>query len=361
MEDRRFAIILAGGKGERFWPLSRAHRPKQILDLVDRDSLLATAVRRLDGLVPQSNILIVTGADIAEASLAALPGFPAANVVGEPVGRDTAAAIVLGAALVKARRPDAAFAVLTADHVIHDTQGFQRTLDDAFQMAFRHDMLFTIGIKPTFPCTGYGYIEAGEEIPFAGITSFLKARRFVEKPALEKAQEYLDSGRYVWNGGMFLWSLAAFERAIAQHCPELSSLLTRLLPLAGKPNITEQLCSVYEPLARISIDYALMEKAENVAIAGAGFDWDDVGAWPALANHFKADEAGNVVLGRGAAIDASGNIAVARGGLVALLGVENLVVVHAGDAVLVCSRDRAQDVKKMVALLSEQGCNADVL
>jgi mannose-1-phosphate guanylyltransferase len=361
MSERRFAVILAGGKGERFWPLSRLRRPKQLLDLVDRDSLLASAVKRLEGLVPASNIFVITGADLVAPAAESLPGFPAANLVGEPVGRDTAAAIALGAALVKARRPDAAFAVLTADHVIHDVPAFQRTLADMFQLALERDLLLTIGIPPTFPCTGFGYIEAGAPIPAEGATAFVQARRFVEKPSPEKAAEYVRSGRYAWNGGMFLWTLAAFEKALAAHCPDLAVLVRRLVPLAGRSDLTEALRPIYEPLPRISIDYALMEKAGNVAMAKAGFDWDDVGAWPALANHFPADAQGNVVVGRGAVLDASGNIAVGRGGLVALLGVRDLVVVHAGDAVLVCPRDRAQDVKKLVALLAEQGGHADVL
>ncbi len=361
MMNRRFAVILAGGKGERFWPLSRSHRPKQLLDLVDGNSLLGAAVNRLADLVPQSNIFVITSADLVAPVAKALPGFPAANIIGEPMGRDTAAAIALGVALVKARQHDAAIAVLTADHVIHDVPSFQQTLADTYAMAFEHDLLFTIGIKPTFPCTGFGYIETGEPIPRKCATSFVRALRFVEKPALEKAKEYFASGAYAWNGGMFLWTISAFEQAVSKHNPVLHTLLERLIPLVGRLDLTEALRPVYEPLKKISIDYALMEKARNVAMARAGFDWDDVGAWPALANHFPADANGNVTIGRAAAMDSSGNIVMGRGGFVGLLGVKDMVVVHAGDAVLVCSRDRAQDVKKLVSLLSENACNTDVL
>lgn len=348
-------MILAGGKGERFWPMSTTRRPKQLLSLVADEPLIFQAVHRLAGLIPHERVFIITNADLVDSIRAVLPDFPAGNVVGEPVGRDTAAAIALGAALVSARDPAAAFCVLTADHVIKDAKRFRNTLGDAFRLAMSGDSLVTIGVPPSFPSTGFGYIECAEALPFEGGTRFFKALRFVEKPDAETARKYLETGRYSWNSGMFVWSLAALARAFEQHSPALLGLMNRLRSAVCSPDFDDTLRMEYERLEKISIDYALMEKADNIVMAQCDFDWDDIGSWTALEHHFPKDEHGNVVVGCAEMLDATGNTIVSQDGLTALVGVDNLVVVRAGPVTLICRQDRVQDVKKLVERLRAKG------
>ncbi len=350
MQSNAYAIILAGGKGERFWPMSTAARPKQLLSIVGGEPLVAAAVRRLNALIPADRVFVITRDEIVGAVRAAVPDLPAKNIIGEPVGRDTAAAITLGAALVKARDPDASFCVLTADHVIGDASLFNRTLSESFVIA-ASGVLVTIGMKPSFASIGFGYIEAGNPIAHPGETEFFKAKRFVEKPDIETAKRYLKLGSFYWNSGMFIWSVKTYEAALAAHCPALLDMMKKIEPMAGGPGLAGVLASVYPGLEKISIDYALMEKAGNVVMAKGVFEWDDVGSWTALENHIEKDAAGNATLGQVESIDSSGNVVVAEQGLVALCGVKDLVVVRTENATLVCPKDRAQDVKRIVELL----------
>ncbi len=346
-----YAVILAGGRGERFWPLSTANQPKQLLSLVGNRPLIAAAVDRLRGLIPRDRVFIITLADLVAATHRAIPSFPRQNIIGEPVGRDTAAAITLGAACVKARDPRGVFCVLTADHVIGDLPVFRRTLKKAFQAAGAAHCLLTIGIRPTSPSTAFGYIETGPRLSRPGGVEVVCVRRFVEKPNPAAAARYLKTGRYFWNSGMFVWSVAAFEEALGRYRPPLRRLLQRLGPKLGGAAFAGWLKAEYEPLEKISVDYAILEKADNIVMAKGAFAWDDVGSWSAIEHHFAKDGAGNVILGRAEQLDASGNIVISRHGLVALLGVDDLVVVQTGNATLICPKQRAQDVKKMVELL----------
>ncbi len=348
MTNHAYAVVLAGGRGERFWPLSTRRRPKQLLALVSRRTLLAEAVSRVRPLVPLSRILVITRADLAPAVRRAVPALLAGNIIGEPCGRDTAAAITLAAAVIKARDPRGVFCVLTADHVIGDEPVFRRTLGDALARAAEQDALFTIGLKPTAPSTGFGYIEAGPRVPGRSTTAFFRVRRFVEKPGEAAARRYVASGRYFWNSGMFAWSLDAWERALRTHRPPLARLLDTLVPRVGRTGFRACLARAYAGLERISVDYAVLEKADNIVMAEGRFAWDDVGAWSALERHAPRDAQGNTVMGRVELLEASGNIVVAPDGLVALVGVTNLVVVRAGAATLVCRKDCAQAVKRMV-------------
>lgn len=360
MLDKAYAVILAGGKGERFWPLSTSKRPKQVLSLVGDKPLLAMAVDYLKGLIPPERILVITRADLAAVTRRAAPALPRANIIGEPFGRDTAAACALGCALVRARAPDGALCILTADHIVEDVPVFQRTLRAGFALALSDDVLITIGIKPTFPNTGFGYIEAGRPLARRKGIAFLKARRFVEKPDRKTAERYLKSGRFFWNAGMFIWSVESFQRALARHAPALRRLVDRVAA-AGAKGLAATLRREYRGLEKISVDYAIMEKSANIVMARGAFRWDDVGSWPALANHFGKDWAGNVLLGNCQAMDSTGNLVVSQERLTALIGVKDLVVVQAGGATLVCARNRAQDVKKMVQLLTASGRHHDVL
>ncbi len=350
MQINVYAIILAGGKGERFWPMSTAARPKQILSLVGKEPLVAAATDRLRALMPPDRIFVITSADLVPAVRDVLPALPAGNIIGEPVGRDTAAAITLGAALVKARDPDASFCVLTADHVIGNARLFNSTFTDSFAMA-SSGVLVTIGMKPSFASTGFGYIQAGEALAHSGKTEFFKVKSFVEKPDLNTAERYVKSGSFYWNSGMFIWSVKTYEAALAAHCPALLKMLRKLESAAGGSELAAAMQAVYPGLEKISIDYALMEKADNIVMAKGVFAWDDVGSWTALENHLEKDADDNTVLGEVATIDSSGNVIIADQGLIALCGVNNMVVVRTGDATLVCPKDRAQDVKRIVELL----------
>ncbi|MEN7973184.1 MAG: sugar phosphate nucleotidyltransferase [Verrucomicrobiota bacterium] len=351
----RYAVIMAGGKGERFWPLSTSKHPKQLLALVGDKPLIAQAVDRLEGLVPPENVFVVTNADLVDATREAAPLLPPENIVGEPVGRDTAAAVACGGALVKARDDGGVFAVLTADQVMGDLDVFSATLKGGMDLAEQNDILVTIGIEPTYPATGFGYIESGESFQAAEGVEFRKAERFVEKPDEATAGEYLSTGKFYWNSGMFVWSVPSLEKAFGAHCPEMFELMNTLAGYAKDGRIVEGMNATYPELAKISVDYALMEKAGNIVMACGSFAWDDVGSWPALESHFEQDEGGNTNIGQVEAIDASGNIVVSKDRLTAVVGVKDLVVVQAEGVTLVCPKDRAQDIKKMVVALREKG------
>jgi mannose-1-phosphate guanylyltransferase len=351
----RYAVIMAGGKGERFWPLSTSKHPKQLLALVGDKPLIAQAVDRLEGLVPPENIFVVTNADLVDATRKAAPLLPPENIVGEPIGRDTAAAVACGGALVKARDEKGVFAVLTADQVMGDLDLFSATLKGGMDLANQNNILVTIGIEPTFPATGFGYIESGETFAEERGVEFRKATRFVEKPDEGTAAGYLETGRFYWNSGMFIWSVPSLEKAFGEHCPEMQALMDTLAGYAQDGKIVEGMDATYPDLGKISIDYALMEKADNIVMACGTFSWDDVGSWPALEEHFEQDDDGNTRIGQVETLDADGNIVLSKDRLTAVIGVKDLVVVQAEGVTLVCPKDRAQDIKQMVVNLREKG------
>ena len=357
----RYAVIMAGGKGERFWPLSTSKQPKQLLALVGDKPLIAQAVDRLEGLVPPENVFVVTNAELIDATREAAPLLPPENVVGEPIGRDTAAAVACGGALVKARDEHGVFAVLTADQVMGDLDIFSATLQGGMDLAAAHDILVTIGIQPTYPATGFGYIESGEDFRTVEKVAFKKAARFIEKPDKATATKYMETGKFFWNSGMFIWSVQALEKAFGAHCPEMLELMNTLTSYAKDGKIIEGMDATYPDLGKISIDYALMEKADNIVMACGTFYWDDVGAWPALESHFEQDDAGNTLIGQAEMLDAENNIVFSKDHLTAVIGVKDLIVVQAEGVTLVCPKDRAQDIKKMVVALREKGSYADLL
>lgn len=331
--------------------------------MVGDTPLLTQTLERVKGIVPVKNTFVITSAAQSREVAKVCRGLiPAANIVAEPVGRDTAAAVGLAAALVGARDPQGVFAVLPADHVIHDIKAYQRDLRAAFAAAGAAEVMVTIGIPPTEPATGFGYIQRGEEWGRVGAgaasRTVFAVKRFVEKPKLEVAESYLKSGDYVWNAGMFVWSVPVVEAAFAAYAPELDAGLKKIrVALRKKSPLAAVLKRVYPTLVRISVDYALLEKSSNVVMVPASFDWDDVGAWPAVAKHFKADAAGNVARGEVIVEQGRGNLVFGEGGhLVTLLGVDDLVVVHTADATLVMPKARAQDIK---ALLAKVGLRKD--
>ncbi|HTB79657.1 MAG TPA: sugar phosphate nucleotidyltransferase [Opitutaceae bacterium] len=347
---QKFVVILAGGKGERFWPQSRRRSPKHLLPIVGDTSMLAQTLARVRPLVPAQNIFIITAADQARAVRAQCPALPRANIVAEPVGRDTAPAVALAAALVGQRDARGVFAILPADHVIHDARAYQADLRAAFAAAAAADVMVTIGIKPHEPATGFGYIQRGRRWKTIQRRPFHAVRRFVEKPSLEVARRYLAGGDYLWNAGMFVWSVPVVLAALARHAPELRAGLDKITDgLARRRSLASLLGKIYPTLPKISVDYALLEKSGNVVVLPASFDWDDVGSWPAIARHHAKDAFGNVTRGRAIVEQGRNNIAVAGDGhLVAVIGTDDLIVVHTPDATLVCPRNRAQDIKLLL-------------
>jgi len=357
----KYAVIMAGGKGERFWPLSTSKHPKQLLALVGDKPLIAQAVDRLEGLVPPENVFVVTNADLVDATRAAAPQLPPENVVGEPIGRDTAAAVACGGALVKAKDPNGVFAVLTADQVMGDLEIFSATLRGGMDLAEQNDILVTIGIEPVFPSTGFGYIESGEKFQASEGVEFRRAVRFVEKPDEATATAYLETGKFYWNSGMFIWSIQSLEKAFVASCPEMAELMETLAGYAKDGKIAEGMDATYPALGKISVDYALMEKADNIVMACGTFAWDDVGSWPALESHFPQDGNGNTKIGQVETLNSDGNIVYSKDRLTAVIGVKDLIVVQADGVTLVCPKDRAQDIKQMVVELREKGGFGELL
>jgi mannose-1-phosphate guanylyltransferase len=360
-DNDRFVIIMAGGRGERFWPLSREKSPKQLLRLLGNRSFLQQVFDRVLPLAPVKNIFVITNAVQAPLVQKQLPKLPRANVIAEPLGRDTCAAVTLGAALVGARSTTGTMAVLPADHVIPENKKFQRVLGDSFDLASRTESIVTIGIKPSEPATGYGYIRTGDPLLPPGAkghqTAFFQAERFVEKPPLDKAIEYLESGRYRWNAGMFIWSFATITEGLRNHQPEMFAACQRWLKVAGNPRkLGRVLAKEYPSLKKVSIDFALMEQAQNVIVADGAFAWDDLGSWNALANHLKPDAQGNCSVGDFMHVDAAQNLIfdarTKRRTPIAMVGVHDSILVLTDDAVLLTQKTQAQKVKELVAKLS---------
>src|SRR5258706_8912624 len=310
----RFVIIMAGGKGERFWPVSREKAPKQLLSLLGDRSFLQQAVDRVLPLVPSKNILIIPNAAQAADVRKQLPKLPKQNVIAEPIGRDTCAAVTLGAALVGARSTTGVMAVFPGDHVIPEEKKFQQVLADSFDLAGRGKAIVTIGKKPTEPATGYGYIRVGEALPAPpGVkpykTVFHRAEQFVEKPHFDRALEYLNSGQYRWNAGMFIWSFVTITEGLQKHQPEMYEACQRWFKVAANPaKLDKVLAREYPEIKKVSIDYALMEHAQNVIVADGSFEWDDLGSWTALGRHLKSDREGNCAAAEFIHVDAARNI-----------------------------------------------------
>ena len=363
----RFVIIMAGGRGERFWPVSREKMPKQLLTLLGKRSFLQQAVDRVLPLVPAKNIFVITNEAQLPEVRKQLPKIPKQNLIAEPMGRDTCAAVTLGAALVGARSTMGVMAVLPADHVIPDEKKFQQVLNDSFDLAARGRAIVTIGIKPTEPATGYGYIRVGEALPPPSgakkyKTTFFRAEQFVEKPHFDRALEYVNSGLYRWNAGMFVWSFVTITEGLQKHQPEMYAACQRWFKAANQPSrsggIAKVLAKEYPDIKKISIDYALMEHAQNVIVADGVFEWDDFGSWTALARHLKADPEGNCAVADFIHVDAARNIIYDartkdRRTPIAVVGLRDSILVQTDDAVLLAHKSQAQKVKELVKKLAE--------
>ena len=338
--DRLFVFIMAGGSGERFWPVSRTATPKHLVKLLGEQTLLEQTVRRFEGVVSPDRIFILTNIAQLEATKAAVPFLPAENIIAEPAKRDTAPAAALATGIARSRNPDAIAALFPADAMIHDTATFRTQLTEAVTYVADHPSILTFSITPTFPSTGFGYLELEEEA--ASKTGVVRVNRFVEKPDEAKAKSFLEGKRHGWNAGMFLWQAETFLRECSKHQPALEKFILEF----PKQGIESYLAKEFPALPKISVDYAIMERAESVVALIAKFDWDDVGSWTALPSHLGKDEQGNTLKGPVITLDSGRNIVIS-GKTVALCGVSDLVVVETADAILVCHKDAVQQIKNL--------------
>lgn len=356
MNEHSYAVIMAGGSGTRLWPLSRQNRPKQMLRLIGEDSLFQVAVKRLEGLFPPERICVVTVAEQVAALRAQCPKLPAENFIIEPMPRGTASVVGLAAVALQQRDPQALMVILTADHFIRNVPLFHTLLRSAQQAALQGHLV-TLGIEPTFPATGYGYIQSGEKLGHYEGMDVLRALRFKEKPNEEQAQEMLNSGDHAWNSGMFVWKTQRVLEELSRHMPDLHACLQEIAQAWPTPQREQVIQNAWPQLKRISIDYGIMEYASDVAvIPAAGLGWDDVGSWDALFDVLPTDADGNIFAGgKHIGLDTHDSLVLVDRPrrLVVTLGVKDLVVVDTGDILLVCHKDQAQKVRQVVEQLKQ--------
>jgi mannose-1-phosphate guanylyltransferase len=351
------AIIMAGGSGTRFWPKSRRDRPKQLLRLAGESTMLQQTVARIRPLVPLDRIAIITGSDQAEATRTQLPELPAGNVFAEPCPRDTAPCVALAAGLIAKRDPGGTMIVMPADHVIEPPEAFRTTVQAAASLVDEdHRALVTFGITPTRPETGYGYIERGALLETRRGVPVYRVIQFREKPTRPAAEEFLAAGNFVWNSGIFVWRAQTILDELRAHRPRLATGLEPILRALGTPREREVLSRHFPHLERIPIDKAVMEHATNVRVLEVPYVWNDVGDWRALASLLERDATGNAVQGHVITRDTTNSIVISDdGGLVATLGIDDLVVVHSGRATLVARKDQLDKLKSLVEGLDAAG------
>jgi mannose-1-phosphate guanylyltransferase len=354
----RFVAILAGGSGTRLWPLSRADHPKQLLDLIGGGSLLRSTLERVLPLVPPEQVFILTERSHAAEVRTELAELPAQNILVEPARRGTAGALATAAAIIARRAPDAVWASLHSDAFIADDEAFRGDLSAAFEGAAELPHLFTLGIQPTYPSPDFGYIQAAEVLRQVGDRTIRRVARFVEKPKVQEATEYLASGHYFWNPGVFVWSARAIVDQFADLLPEIWAPLERLAAHFGGPSFESELQRIYPSIPEHTIDQGIMERAPRVAVIPASFGWNDIGSWKELYAVLSPEAGGNVVRADHVGIDTSGTLVFGGKRLVATVGLEDLVIVDTDDALFICTRERAVDVREVVEELRRRGRNS---
>ncbi len=340
-----YAVIMAGGVGSRFWPRSKKKTPKQLLNIFGTNTMIQETVERLNGIVPEENIFVITNRVQRDEIIRQLPYVPENNIIEEPFGRNTAACIGLASIVVKSKCKDAVTLILPADHIIKDLDEYHRTLQEAAEFAESSKGLVTIGIKPSRPETGYGYIQMEEKEIADNIH---KVYTFAEKPNYATAVRFLESGDFYWNSGMFIWHVDAILNEIEKYMPDLHEGLEELKPSLNKPEFNDALANVYGKLRNISIDYGIMEKSQNVYLIKGEFSWSDVGSWEEVYQLSDKDENGNAVMGNIFTEMTVDSYIYSPDKFASVIGVDNLIIINTNDALLVCRRDKSQDVKKIV-------------
>ncbi|MFN3761855.1 MAG: mannose-1-phosphate guanylyltransferase [Anaerolineae bacterium] len=351
-----YALIMAGGGGTRLWPLSRRARPKQALTLVGERTMFEHAVDRIASLFQPEEIFVVTGKEHLESLLLQAPELPRRNFLVEPVGQGTAPAIGLGAVHLRRRDPQAVMVVLTADHFIRDVETFRRVLTAAAQVAEKGHLV-TLGITPSFPSTGFGYIQQGEQLYEVDGFAVFRALRFTEKPTAETAFQMVESGLYTWNSGMFIWRVDRIMDEFARQMPDLYDVLMQIDAVLGTPAYEPTLARLWPELAPQSIDYGVMEGAQDVVVIPVDIGWSDVGNWSSMREILPADADGNVVVGEHVGLETRNTIVFGGRRLIATIGLEDMIIVDTDDALLICPVEREQEVREVVRRLREMGRN----
>ncbi len=352
--ERAYALILAGGSGTRLWPRSRKAHPKQLIDLIPPQTLLQKTYQRIAPLIPPERIYVATGVEYLNLVQKQLPEVPRENLIGEPTGHNTAPCIGLAALHLARRDPRGIMVSLHADHIIEHEEEFRGLLVAAVQMAKRGHLV-TLGVVPNYPETGYGYIHRGEKLGEVGGWPVFRVRRFTEKPDAETAKRFLASGEYFWNSGMFLWRLDVILKEFSQHLPRLNGQLERIGQALGTEQETDVLERVWGEVEDISIDEGIMERAGDVVVIPADIGWSDVGSWATVGELLPHDATGNAISGEHLGLDTADCVIHSSGRLVATIGLRYMIIVDTGDALLVCPKERAQEVRRLVELLREAG------
>lgn len=347
-------VIMAGGRGERFWPKSRSGKPKQFTNLTGEGSLLYLTYKRVSDMVNPERVYVVTGREYKDITRQSVPDIPEENIIIEPEGRNTAPCIGLAAVVIEERFPGSTMIVLPADHLVKEEDKFVECLKTAVEVAESGSGLVTLGIKPTRPETGYGYLKTGQAVPAARSGNVYQVERFVEKPDLERAAQYINDGGYLWNGGIFIWKVPVILEAFKQYLPEIYVGLMEIKQYLNTDRYIEVLSEVYPTLPKISIDYGVMEKADRVFTVPGDFYWDDVGTWNALERVFGTDQDGNLLRGSVVAVGTKNTIVDGGERLVALVGVEDLVVVDTEDTTFVCHKSKIEQVRELLSKLRNQ-------
>ena len=354
------AVIMAGGKGERFWPKSRNSLPKQFLSLTDDGkTMIQLTAKRLLPLIPYDDMFIVTNKDYIELVKEQLPEIPTENILAEPMARNTAPCIGFAAAVISRKYEDAVMMVLPSDHLIKFEEMYLDTISLATEVAKEDGTLVTIGITPNYPETGYGYINFGKDEKHAQHRGVYAVKRFVEKPNTETAKEYLNSGQYLWNSGMFVWKLSTIVQKFQELLPDMHEGILHIADSFNTPTYEGTLENAFSKFKSISIDYGIMEHAENIYTIPGNFGWDDVGSWLALERVNRTNDNGNMVQGDVITVDTENSIIVGNKKLIAAVGLEDMVIIDTDDAILICAKGATQDVKKVIENLKI--CNRNEL
>ncbi len=350
------ALIMAGGEGTRFWPLSRADNPKQFLTLSDNQkTMLQNTVDRVKPLVPPEQVFIATNSKYKQAIIKQLDEVPEDNIIVEPFKRNTAPSIGLATLYIENRYPGSIMFVLPADHLIKDVERFLDIFKKTVMIAASGNNIVTLGIKADHPETGFGYIHFDEIYHTIDNDSVYKVKEFTEKPGLEEAKAFLEKGRYLWNSGMFVWQVQTILEKFKKHMPDLYNSLQIIKKVLGSDLEQEVIYEEFKKMENISIDYGIMEKADNIYVITGDFGWDDLGSWPALERVKKVDPDGNVVIGKHYGIDTKNSIIHSPDKVITTIGIENIVIVNTEDAVLICDKKRAQEVKELRKILEKNG------
>jgi mannose-1-phosphate guanylyltransferase len=350
-----YGVIMAGGRGKRFWPVSRLDKPKQFLDLTGEGSMLWLTYRRLSEFIPKEKILVFTVSDQLSNIKSELQEIPGENIYLEPVGRNTAPSLALASAVISSRGNDEPLVCCPSDHVIENTDEFVHLTMAACEVASQSDVLVTFGIPPDRPATGYGYIETGNKIAEVNEREFFEVVNFHEKPARETAESYLEKENFFWNSGIFAWRPKVFMDGWNKFVPEASEIMNSIIEGLGSSNETRIIKDIYPDLPSISVDYAIMEKADNVVVTPADIAWNDVGSWDALFDVLPSDEEGNVSLGKTEFIRSRGNLIYNDGGFSAVIGVEDHIIVSYKGLLVVCKKGESERVGQLVEMLEKKG------